>query len=98
MIFDGKVIDTMTFFTDVDGDIYPEADLPENARKLRGFVWRGDERIKTKEEIFPPEEDVYDLKAQKDKDKKALTEDLPMEPTKATLEYDQKNPTPKVLK
>jgi lipopolysaccharide export system protein LptA len=95
MILDGKTIDTMTFFTDVDGDIYPEADLPENARKLRGFIWRGDERIKTKEEIFPPEEAIYDLNAQKAKDKKALSEDLPMEPSKETLEYDKKNPPAK---
>jgi hypothetical protein len=29
---------------------------PENARKLRGLVWRGDERIKSKDDIFPPEE------------------------------------------
>ena len=98
MIFDGKTIDTMTFFTDVDGDIYPEADLPENARKLRGFIWRGDERIITKEDIFPPEEDIYDLKAQQEKKKKELTEDLPMEPSKETLNYDKNNPKPKVPK
>lgn len=49
-------IETITFFKTVDGDIYPEEDLPENARKLRGFEWRGDERIKNKEDIFPPEE------------------------------------------
>jgi hypothetical protein len=42
--------------------IYPEKDLPENARKLRGFVWRGDERIKTKEDIFPEDEVELDKK------------------------------------
>ncbi len=57
MIMDDKSkVDTITFFDTVDGDIYPEKDLPENARKLRGFVWRGDERIKTKEDIYPPDE------------------------------------------
>lgn len=49
-------IETITFFKTVDGTIYPESDLPENARKLKGFMWRGDERIKNKEDIFPPEE------------------------------------------
>lgn len=49
-------IETITFFKTVDGTIYPESDLPENARKLKGFKWRGDERIKNKEDIFPPEE------------------------------------------
>lgn len=64
MIFDNDTIDTMTFYKDVDGDIYPETELPENARKLRGFEWRGDERIRTKEDIFPPEEEKYNLEAQ----------------------------------
>jgi len=55
-------IETITFFTDVDGDIYPEKELPENARKLKGFIWRGDERIKTKEDIFPEDEVELDKK------------------------------------
>ena len=53
---DNSKVETITFYDNVDGDIYPELDLPENARKLRGFIWRGDERIKNKEEIYPPEE------------------------------------------
>lgn len=61
MIMDDKSkVETITFFDTVDGDIYPEKDLPENTRKLRGFVWRGDERIKTKEDIFPPDEVEFD--------------------------------------
>ena len=56
MTMEENVINTITFFKEVDGEIYPEKDLPENARKLRGFVWRGDERIKTKEDIFPEDE------------------------------------------
>ena len=63
MLLDDKSkIETITFFTNVDGDIYPEKDLPENARKLRGFVWRGDERIKNKEDIFPDDEVALDKK------------------------------------
>ncbi len=63
MLMDDKSkIETITFFTNVDGDIYPEKDLPENARKLRGFVWRGDERIKSKEDIFPEDEVALDKK------------------------------------
>ncbi|WP_420828690.1 OstA-like protein [Maribacter polysaccharolyticus] len=45
-------IDELTFFTNPDGDIFPEKDLPENSRKLKGFLWRGDERIITKDDIF----------------------------------------------
>lgn len=53
-------IQDLTFFTDPDGDIFPEKDLPENSRILKGFVWRGDERILTKDDIF--DEDDNNLK------------------------------------
>ncbi|MEP1983030.1 MAG: OstA-like protein, partial [Maribacter dokdonensis] len=53
-------IEDLTFYTDPDGDIFPEKDLPENSRILKGFVWRGDERILTKEDIF--DEDDNNLK------------------------------------
>jgi hypothetical protein len=33
-------VETITFFNQVDGDIFPEKESPENARKLRGLVWR----------------------------------------------------------
>jgi lipopolysaccharide export system protein LptA len=83
-------IETMTFFKNVEGDIYPEADLPENARKLRGFVWRGDERIKTKEDLFPDEEKAFDEKAKAETQKAAKLPAEPMKIRKETLEYDKK--------
>lgn len=49
-------IESITFYKNVEGDTYPEAEIPENARKLRGFNWRGEERIKTKEAIFTQDE------------------------------------------
>ena len=94
MILEENTIDTITFFTNVDGDIYPETELPENARKLRGFIWRGDEQILTKEDIFPPEELEFDKKAQKEVERKALEPDEPMEASSETLEYGK----PKVTK
>jgi hypothetical protein len=45
-------IEDLTFFTNPDGDIFPETELPENSRILKGFIWRGDERILTKDDIF----------------------------------------------
>ena len=38
-------IEDITFFTDPEGDIYPEEDWPFETKKLKGFIWRGDERI-----------------------------------------------------
>ncbi len=95
MTLDGNTIDTMTFFTNVDGDIYPEKDLPENARKLRGFIWRGDERIKTKDDIFPPEENELNDKIIKASEAEMAKENVPMEIRKETIDYDKNNPQPK---
>lgn len=47
-------INTVTFFTEVKGDTYPEDQLPENARILRGFKWRGDEQIFNLEQVTVP--------------------------------------------
>ena len=95
MTFDGNTIDSMTFFTNVDGDIYPDKDLPENARKLRGFVWREDERIKTKDDIFPPEENDLNDKIIKESKVEMAKENVPMKIRKETLDYDKNNPADK---
>ncbi len=87
---DQSKIDTITFFNNVDGDIYPDKDLPENARKLRGFIWRGDERIKTKEEIFPPEEAEEEKKVQEQTIVDKAKDNIPMKVRKETLNYDKK--------
>jgi lipopolysaccharide export system protein LptA len=88
-------IETMTGFNNAESNIYPEDEFPENARKLRGFVWRGDERILTKEDIFPAEELALDEKAKSESKKKASKAEKPMEILKETLEYDKKNPKSK---
>jgi len=80
-------IQTMTAYVDPKSDSYPPDQFPENARKLRGFVWRGDERIKSKDDIFPPEELALDAKILKESLAKDLENEKPMEATKETLEY-----------
>ena len=96
LILDKNKIDTLTIFEKPEGEIYPEKDLPENARKLRGFIWRGDERIKSKDDIFPPEENELNDKIVKESKAKNAKEDVPMEVLKETLDYDKNNPKPKV--
>lgn len=88
-------IETMTGYNNAESNIYPEEEFPENARKLRGFSWRGDERITSKEGIFPEEELSLDNKAQLESKKKASKIEKPMEILKETLEYDEKHPKPK---
>ena len=55
--FEASAIDKVTFFTNPDGVVYPEDDLPPNARQLLGFNWREDERLYSKEDLF----DAVDL-------------------------------------
>jgi lipopolysaccharide export system protein LptA len=98
MTLDENTIDTMTFFTNVDGEIYPEKELPENARKLRGFIWRGDEIMKTKDDIFPPEENEMNDKIIEASKAEMAKENVPMEIRKETLKYDKNNPkAPSIL-
>jgi lipopolysaccharide assembly outer membrane protein LptD (OstA) len=96
MLLDKNTIETITNFNQIDGDIYPETELPENARKLRGFIWRGDERIKTKEDIFPAEENEIDAKIKAATIKDRVNDNIPLQPSAATLNYDKNNPKPKV--
>ena len=84
-------INSITFFTKTDSHIYPEGEFPENARKLRGFLWRGDERILSKDDIFPADEIALDDKIQIEAKKKAVEAEKPMKIQKETLEYDSKN-------
>jgi lipopolysaccharide export system protein LptA len=96
LILENNAVETITFYNKVDGDIYPEADLPENARKLRGLVWRGDERIKSKDDIFTAEEnEENDKLIQQGKDQEVKDKDVPMKVRKETRDYDKTKPAVK---
>ncbi len=62
IIFDENDIEDITMFYDVEGEIFPDDKLHPNDRKLRGFVWRQDERIFSLDDLLPPEEKAYDEK------------------------------------
>jgi|LakMenE01Jun11ns_1017448.scaffolds.fasta_scaffold9956941_6 lipopolysaccharide export system protein LptA len=72
MIFEENEVDEITFFDNVEGNIYPEDKLHEKDRLLKGFIWRGDERIKSLQDLFIPEEEAYHQQMLKDteRDKK----------------------------
>jgi lipopolysaccharide export system protein LptA len=96
LILENNAVETITFFNKVDGDVYPEADLPENARKLKGLRWRGDERIKSKDDIFTAEDnELNDKLVQEGKDEEAKDKNTPMKVRKETLDYDKKKPAVK---
>ena len=40
------------FINKVPGKVYPPSEFPENARILPGFIWRGEERLFFKDDLF----------------------------------------------
>jgi lipopolysaccharide export system protein LptA len=95
LVLENNTIETITFFKNVDGDLYPEVDLAENDRKLKGFIWRGDERIKSKDDIFPSDENELNDKLVKEGKAEAAKPNVPMKVRKETLNYDKKKPATK---
>jgi lipopolysaccharide export system protein LptA len=90
ILFDKNTIETITFFKQVDGDIFPEEELDEHDRKFKGFKWRGDERIKSKDDIFSKEDNEYNDKMVDEGKKEEAKENVPMKIRKETLDYDKK--------
>lgn len=45
-------INEISFIQEPEAELSPEETIPENARKLKGFVWRNEERFSEKEDIF----------------------------------------------
>ena len=54
-------VEDLTFKRDPDGDIFPESDPDLGSRTLEGFIWRGDERILNKEDIFDENDNNIEL-------------------------------------
>jgi lipopolysaccharide export system protein LptA len=90
ILFDKNQIETISFYKQVDGTIYPEKDLAEPEKKLRGFIWRADERIQSKEDIFPLEEKEENDKLIEQSKLDAAKPNVPMKVRKETLNYDKK--------
>ncbi|GAA0873041.1 OstA-like protein [Gangjinia marincola] len=62
MLLDNREIIDVYYYTDVDGDIYPEEEFPPNARKLKGFIWRGEEQLYSVDDLFSGEGPVELIK------------------------------------
>lgn len=61
LLMENNEIDDITFFINPDGNIFPEKDLPFESRKLKDFIWRGDERIYSKDDIFDEDDNNIEL-------------------------------------
>lgn len=64
ILFRDREIQDIYYYNQIDGKLTPEADFPPNARELKGFNWRGEERILNKEGLFEgqPEPELIKIK------------------------------------
>ena len=62
MITEDNQIKDITFFVSPDGELLPEKDLLINERKLKGFIWRDDERPKNISDLFSDEDKLFELR------------------------------------
>ncbi len=68
---DGE-IQSIKYLKDSDGKTYPPSKLPDEVRKLKGFIWRESEQPKSKEDIFIKNDENNDDKKEVPlKDKKS---------------------------
>ena len=80
-------ITTATRLVNPVAETYPPEDFPESARKFPGFNWRGEERITTREAIFPPEELESDTQAQAEKEQSKAEKNKPLPVQEETILY-----------
>ncbi|MFD2516825.1 OstA-like protein [Salinimicrobium flavum] len=62
VLLEDRKVQDIFYLKQVDGTLYPEEDLPPNARQLKGFIWRGDEKLNRMEDLFAGEEPYEPLK------------------------------------
>lgn len=67
--------------------LYPDGELPLNAQKLRGFVWRGDEMITSLKDIYSKEELEKEKEALKHTKAREKLYDQPMELQPETVDF-----------
>ena len=52
MLLENREIVDVYYYQNVDGTLYQEKELPENARELSGLNWRGEEELLEKKDLF----------------------------------------------
>lgn len=82
-----NVIEEVIYPGNPQGSLTPDSMLPKNARKLREFNWRGDERILSVEDLFSEDPPLELVKIKGIEERELLEEDLE---TIKTLDPNQK--------
>ncbi|HER40176.1 MAG TPA: OstA-like protein, partial [Salinimicrobium catena] len=55
VLLEDQEVQEIYYLKQVDGTLYPEQDLPPNARELKGFNWRGEEKLNSVDDLFAGE-------------------------------------------
>jgi hypothetical protein len=101
--FEDSQIASATKFVAPSSDLYPDEELPPNARLLKDFNWRGNEKINSLEEIFSDEEIAHDKSVKQEREQKRIESETPMQIQPETLivpekEEEKDNQTPLPVK
>jgi len=83
--FSDNEISTVTLFVSPESELYPDEMLPQNARFLKDFLWRGDEKINSLAEIFSDEEIQEEADKKEEREQKQKEAEEPIEIQKETL-------------
>lgn len=60
MAFENGEISDITFLVAPEGNVFPEEEIPENERTLKGFIWRIEERPEKVEDLFDEEDSLME--------------------------------------
>ena len=90
-------ITTATRMIDPQGTTYPPEQFADGDKLLRGFLWRGDERMYSIEELFSDEELKHDETAEKEVKKNEKVIEKPIEIQDKTLNFKRKSKAPNVI-
>lgn len=52
VLFENREVIDVYILSKPEATLFPEEELPPNARELKGFNWRGDEQLHSKEDLF----------------------------------------------
>ncbi|GHA44011.1 hypothetical protein GCM10007103_26540 [Salinimicrobium marinum] len=55
ILFEEQVVTDIYYFKQIDGNLFPEEELPPNAREFKGFNWRGEEQLHSVDDLFAGE-------------------------------------------
>lgn len=81
VFLEDQQVQDIYYHNQIDGTLYPEQELPPNARRLKGFDWRGEEKPNSVQDLFEGESPYELVKIQ----------GIPL-PEKQDAFFDERNP------